>query len=53
MTAHVSGAPIVTDMRAVPVAGQDSMLPDLSGAQGAWLTRDIVILTDSGSRRSH
>ncbi|QBE66064.1 glucarate dehydratase [Pseudoduganella lutea] len=47
MNTTVSGAPVVTDMRVVPVAGQDSMLLNLSGAHGAWFTRNIVILTDS------
>jgi glucarate dehydratase len=47
MTTYVSGAPTVTDLRVVPVAGQDSMLLNLSGAHGAWFTRNIVILTDS------
>ncbi|QNA89434.1 glucarate dehydratase [Massilia sp. Dwa41.01b] len=43
----VSGAPTITDLRVVPVAGRDSMLLNLSGAHGAWFTRNIVILTDS------
>ena len=47
MTTIVSNAPVVTDMRVVPVAGQDSMLLNLSGAHGPWFTRNIVILTDS------
>jgi glucarate dehydratase len=47
MTNAVSRAPVVTDMRVVPVAGQDSMLLNLSGAHGPWFTRNIVILTDS------
>jgi glucarate dehydratase len=47
MNTHVSSAPVVTDMRVVPVAGQDSMLLNLSGAHGPWFTRNIVILTDS------
>jgi glucarate dehydratase len=47
MQAPVSGAPVVTGMRVVPVAGQDSMLLNLSGAHGPWFTRNIVILTDS------
>jgi glucarate dehydratase len=42
-----TGTPIVTDLRVVPVAGQDSMLLNLSGAHGPWFTRNIVILTDS------
>jgi len=47
MTTPVSSAPVVTDMRVVPVAGQDSMLLNLSGAHGPWFTRNIVILKDS------
>jgi glucarate dehydratase len=43
----VSGAPVVTGMRVVPVAGHDSMLMNLSGAHGPFFTRNIVILTDS------
>jgi glucarate dehydratase len=42
-----SGAPTVTDMRVIPVAGRDSMLLNLSGAHGPYFTRNIVILTDS------
>jgi glucarate dehydratase len=42
-----SGAPLVTDMRVIPVAGRDSMLLNLSGAHGPYFTRNIVILTDS------
>jgi glucarate dehydratase len=47
MNPTVSHAPIVTDLRVVPVAGRDSMLLNLSGAHGPWFTRNIVILTDS------
>jgi glucarate dehydratase len=47
MNTHVSSAPVVTEMRVVPVAGQDSMLLNLSGAHGPWFTRNIVILKDS------
>jgi len=43
-------APVVTDLRVVPVAGQDSMLLNLSGAHSPWFTRNIVILTDSAGR---
>src|SRR6218665_3726723 len=43
----VTGAPRVVDMKVVPVAGQDSMLLNLSGAHGPIFTRNIVILTDS------
>ncbi|TQK11873.1 glucarate dehydratase [Herbaspirillum sp. SJZ107] len=47
MPTTVSRAPVVTEMRVVPVAGQDSMLLNLSGAHGPWFTRNIVILKDS------
>jgi glucarate dehydratase len=43
----VRGAPVVTALRVVPVAGRDSMLLNLSGAHGPYFTRNIVILTDS------
>ncbi|WP_062470646.1 glucarate dehydratase [Variovorax boronicumulans] len=43
----VSGAPVVTAMRVVPVAGDDSMLMNLSGAHGPFFTRNLLILTDS------
>ena len=42
-----SGAPIVTEMQVIPVAGRDSMLLNLSGAHGPFFTRNIVILTDN------
>jgi glucarate dehydratase len=42
----VGDTPRVIDMRVVPVAGQDSMLLNLSGAHGPFFTRNIVILTD-------
>jgi glucarate dehydratase len=41
------GAPVVTGMQVVPVAGHDSMLLNLSGAHGPFFTRNIVILTDN------
>jgi glucarate dehydratase len=47
MTKDTTGAPRVTDMKVIPVAGQDSMLLNLSGAHGPLFTRNIVILTDS------
>jgi glucarate dehydratase len=34
-------------MRVIPVAGQDSMLLNLSGAHAPYFTRNLVILTDS------
>jgi len=43
----LSGAPRVTEMRVIPVAGHDSMLLNLSGAHGPFFTRNLVVLTDS------
>ncbi|SEJ18737.1 glucarate dehydratase [Propionispira arboris] len=40
-------SPIITEMQVIPVAGHDSMLLNLSGAHGAFFTRNIVILKDS------
>src|SRR6218665_1693395 len=42
-----AASPIITGMRVVPVAGEDSMLLNLSGAPAPLFTRNIVILTDS------
>jgi glucarate dehydratase len=39
-------SPRVTSMRVVPVAGEDSMLLNLSGAHGPFFTRNLAILTD-------
>jgi glucarate dehydratase len=43
----LAGAPVVTAMEVIPVAGRDSMLLNLSGAHGPFFTRNIVILTDN------
>jgi glucarate dehydratase len=43
-------APVITSLRAIPVAGQDSMLMNLSGAHSAFFTRNLLILTDSAGR---
>jgi glucarate dehydratase len=43
----ISAAPVVTEMLVIPVAGQDSMLLNLSGAHGPFFTRNIVILKDN------
>ncbi|TBL76338.1 glucarate dehydratase [Paenibacillus thalictri] len=43
----VSGAPLITEMQVIPVAGHDSMLLNLSGAHGPYFTRNIVILKDN------
>ncbi|MEN3110732.1 glucarate dehydratase [Uliginosibacterium paludis] len=47
MNTKIPNAPVIRDMKVIPVAGQDSMLLNLSGAHGPWFTRNIVILTDS------
>ncbi|WP_438387575.1 enolase C-terminal domain-like protein [Actinopolyspora saharensis] len=39
--------PVVTGMRVIPVAGQDSMLLNLSGAHGPIFTRNLVVLESS------
>ena len=41
-----SGAPIITKLQVIPVAGHDSMLLNLSGAHGPYFTRNLIILTD-------
>ncbi len=43
----VTGSPIVTRMRVIPVAGHDSMLLNLSGAHAPFFTRNLVVLTDN------
>jgi glucarate dehydratase len=40
-------APVVRELRVIPVAGQDSMLLNLSGAHAPLFTRNLVILKDS------
>lgn len=47
----MGSAPIIADMRVVPVAGHDAMLLNLSGAHAPFFTRNIVILTDSDGRK--
>jgi glucarate dehydratase len=43
-------SPVIRSIRVVPVAGQDSMLLNLSGAHGPCFTRNIVLITDSSNR---
>jgi glucarate dehydratase len=45
------GAPVITEMRVVPVAGRDSMLLNLSGAHAPYFTRNVVVLSDSAGNR--
>jgi glucarate dehydratase len=42
--------PVITALRAIPVAGRDDMLLNLSGAHGPFFTRNLLILTDSAGR---
>lgn len=49
-TAPPAGTPVVSAMRVIPVAGQDSMLLNLSGAHAPYFTRNLVLLTDSEGR---
>jgi len=44
---NTKDAPIVTEMKVIPVAGHDSMLLNLSGAHGPFFTRNIVIMKDN------
>ena len=50
MTDLGKGAPVVSDMLVIPVAGEDSMLLNLSGAHGPLFTRNIIILHDNAGR---
>src|SRR5262249_40127295 len=43
-------APLVRQMRVVPVAGRDSMLLNLSGAHAPFFTRNLVVLTDTSGK---
>lgn len=46
-TVAATQTPVITGMRVIPVAGQDSMLLNLSGAHGPFFTRNLVLLTDN------
>jgi glucarate dehydratase len=43
----IRGAPVVTEMKVIPIAGYDSMLLNLSGAHSPFFTRNVVILKDN------
>lgn len=45
-----TGTPVVTSLEVLPVAGQDSMLLNLSGAHGPYFTRNVLILKDNAGR---
>ena len=46
----MSTTPKITALRAIPVAGRDDMLLNLSGAHGPFFTRNLLVLTDSAGR---
>ena len=46
----MSTTPVITSLQAIPVAGRDSMLMNLSGAHGPFFTRNLLVLTDSAGR---
>ncbi|GAB7528776.1 glucarate dehydratase [Pseudomonas sp. 3A(2025)] len=46
-TQTTRGAPLITELQVVPVAGHDSMLLNLSGAHSPFFTRNILILKDN------
>ena len=48
---QLNATPVVTTMRVIPVAGQDSMLLNLSGAHAPYFTRNLLILTDSAGNQ--
>jgi glucarate dehydratase len=43
----VSGAPAITEVVVIPVAGTESMLLKLSGAHGPFFTGNILVVKDS------
>jgi glucarate dehydratase len=46
----MTSSPRITRLQAIPVAGRDGMLMNLSGAHGPFFTRNLLILTDSDGR---
>ena len=44
---NAANTPKIVEVKVIPVAGEDSMLMNLSGAHGPYFTRNIVILKDS------
>lgn len=42
--------PVITKLEAIPVAGRDGMLLNLSGAHAPFFTRNLLVLTDSAGR---
>jgi glucarate dehydratase len=50
LSTSTAASPVVVSLRAIPVAGRDGMLLNLSGAHGPFFTRNLLILTDSAGR---
>jgi glucarate dehydratase len=46
----MASTPTITKLQAIPVAGRDSMLLNLSGAHAPFFTRNLLLLTDSAGR---
>ena len=46
----MSATPTIKTLQAIPVAGRDGMLMNLSGAHGPFFTRNLLVLTDSAGR---
>jgi glucarate dehydratase len=46
----LSSTPLITELRVIPVAGQDAMLMNLSGAHAPYFTRNLLLLKDSAGR---
>ncbi|MCD5996356.1 glucarate dehydratase [Pseudomonas sp. CDFA 602] len=49
-SSNTRGAPTITELTVVPVAGHDSMLLNLSGAHSPYFTRNVLILKDNAGR---
>ena len=50
MNTSPGATPRVVGLRAIPVAGRDAMLLNLSGAHGPFFTRNLLVLTDDAGR---
>lgn len=46
-SSYLRETPVIRELRAIPVAGHDSMLLNLSGAHAPFFTRNLVLITDS------
>jgi glucarate dehydratase len=46
----MASTPTITRLQAIPVAGRDGMLLNLSGAHAPFFTRNLLVLTDDAGR---